>query len=97
RPLDSDEMYYIEDLSALGLSISVGTPTETPTTYRVTVTVVLGENVPLGYYIVPLDASMKMKVTTIGWINVTRTVYFEWTSIPIYLKFTVTQDRVTPG
>ncbi|MEM4731811.1 MAG: S8 family serine peptidase, partial [Desulfurococcaceae archaeon] len=97
RPLDSDEMYYIEDLSALGLSISVGTPTETPTTYRVTVTVVLGENVPLGYYIVPLDASMKMKVTTVGWINVTRTVYFEWTSIPIYLKFTVTQDRVTPG
>ncbi len=83
------ETYYVEDVSELGLSVSLGTPLTSSGRYRFTATITYTGETPQASYILPLSAVMKYPVTTSGWLNVNATVYFYWDEIPVYLKFDI--------
>jgi hypothetical protein len=77
------EAYYF----ANKVGVDIGTPLISPGRYRFTVTITYTGEEPQGYYIIPLSASMKHPVTTVGWLNVNATVYFYWEEIPVILRF----------
>ncbi|MEM0000071.1 MAG: S8 family serine peptidase [Desulfurococcaceae archaeon] len=82
--------YYIPDLLKYGLVVYTEVVSVTSTVLDVRVVVKPTDTAPKGAYIVPLEALMKMPVTTVGWIDGgTARVYFEWYSIPLYLPLTV--------
>ncbi|MEM4881098.1 MAG: hypothetical protein QXP89_03085, partial [Desulfurococcaceae archaeon] len=82
--------YYIPDMLKYGLVVYTEVVSVTSTVLDVRVVVKPTDTAPKGAYIVPLEALMKMPVTTVGWIDGgTARVYFEWYSIPLYLPLTV--------
>lgn len=81
--------YYIPSLLEYGLevyisSISIGEELVASIVVKPT------SAVEKGLYLIPVEAVMKLPVTTVGWIDGgNKTVYFEWHSTPLILRLRV--------
>jgi len=89
RPLSTTTYYYIPDLREYGITLTISSPVISGSTYKFRVEVSFSPTVAKGDYIIPLDATMSLPVTTVGWVDEGINNYFTWYEIPIYLRFTL--------
>ncbi|MFN3268017.1 MAG: S8 family serine peptidase, partial [Zestosphaera sp.] len=95
RPLGGTIYYYIPNLTEYGITLEISSPVISDNTYKFNVTMSFSPGVSRGHYIIPLSATMPFPVTTVGWISAgTPTTYFDWYVVPIYLKFTLSYNRI---
>ncbi|MEM0348193.1 MAG: S8 family serine peptidase [Zestosphaera sp.] len=95
RPLSESMYYYISNLTEYGITMTISSPVISDNTYKFNVTMSFSPGVSRGHYIIPLDATMSFPVTTVGWISAgTPTIYFSWYEVPVYLKFTLSYNRI---
>jgi len=95
KPVGRTTYYYIPDLVEYGIILEVSPPVISDNTYKFNVTMSFSPTVSRGRYIIPLSATMPFPVTTAGWVDSgTPTVYFDWYEVPIYLKFTLSYNRI---
>ncbi|MEM4953379.1 MAG: S8 family serine peptidase [Desulfurococcaceae archaeon] len=78
--------YYIPDITEVGLEVVSINITITQPIYLVSVFIRKSPSTPSGTYIIPLSMTMKVPVTTSGWLNVTPTTYFQYYEIPLTLR-----------
>ncbi|MEM0031460.1 MAG: hypothetical protein QXV48_03910, partial [Desulfurococcaceae archaeon] len=78
--------YYIPDITEVGLEVVGINVTITQPIYLVSVFIRKSPSTPSGTYIIPLSMTMKVPVTTSGWLNVTPTIYFQYYEIPLTLR-----------
>lgn len=95
RPLGETTYHYISSLAEYGISLLISSPVISDNTYKFNVTMSFSPGVSRGRYIIPLNATMPLPVTTVGWINAgTPVKYFELYGAPIYLKFILSYNRI---
>jgi len=95
KPVGGVTYYYIPDLAEYGITLEISPPVTSDNTYRFNVTMSFSPSVSRGRYIIPLSATTPFPVTTVGWIDSgTPTIYFDWYKMPIYLKFTLSYNRI---